>query len=782
MEHLGDSFTNGREGLDLIQIFADLRVELKGSFHTYHRSGVNGWDVLDDGTVKPSLPHVGISWDRFTEFVQRWLYFEVLQETLGHLPEFDLKDFIREDKGGGTKQWITTEKLPSYLQRWLEHEKQHPNKQRQLQIQLVLDRSRSWVSKYCAVVDRSELPHWPINEKVALSIMVLGETLTSGMIRFQQETQFEVQGWVNVEDDSPGWGYSSVILTQFEKNNVCLHKVYMLQARLRNNTIGLLYALQLLPEGSPGVLHDRCDAKGCKGVRSYHQPEGYRSAHRCLRRQCKLIGPDMRKLIRIIDKDQTPLLQYNQEKTSVEVVKKTLNTRYVVFSHVWADGYGNPNANLLNKCVLDQFLDMLKDMKDTTENFWIDTLAIPVEEIYRRQRKKAIQSMSRIYSGAQYTIVLDAGLMSVSKGEGYVQAAMSIAVSGWLTRLWTLQEAFLSRKLFFNFCDGIISMEELERLFPQETAKLHSCLAYASRTYYPCIMKNVGPELTSEFVASAWKAVQWRTTEHLQHETLALATLFNIDLDDITKLSDIKVPEKKPDLDSRMERLLSLLSRHNPCLIPPGMIFLPGPRLLGKGYRWAPRTWLSVCAVDPPDPLMVEAPEAILVPEGLHVTFPGFLLNRPSRDTGLFTNVGESYFPTNLSVSEWYHIQRADQEAEQIDRRDLAVIAPRLPVLDPKEIALLVAVKKRSHDLLTAEVLHRVWISAESDPEKIKKFRDDFLAAKDGERLWGEKLPSEQRWCVDGPEKLVKDEISKMPRFPLSFLKGPDAIWRGRGW
>lgn len=777
MEHLDDNFKNGREGLDLIQLVADLRMELRGSFHTYHRSGFNGWDVLDDGTVKPDLPQRAVVWHQFTAFVQRWLYFEVLREILGHLPEFDLRDFIREDKGGEPKQWITTEKLPGYLERWLEHEKQHPNKQRQLQTQLVLDRSRSWVSQYCAVVDRSETPRWPIDEKVALSIMVLGETLTSGTIRFQRKTQFEFRGWVNHEDSFPGWGCSSVILKQFEKNNVCPHKVFMLRGRLQNNTIALLFASRLLPTDSPGVLHDKCDAKGCKPARSYHQLGGYRKTHhtRCNRRQCKPIGPDTHKLSRIIDKDQIPLLQYNQAKGAVEVIKKTSKTRYVVFSHVWADGYGNPDYNLLNQCVLDHFLDLLTDVKDnrTTANFWIDTLAVPVEDIYQSQRKKAIQSMSRVYTEAQCTIVLDAGLMSVSKREGYVHPAMSITVSGWLTRLWTLQEAVLSRKLLFNFSDGVISMEKLERLFPH-TVELHSCLEYASRMYCPCIMKGVSREVTSKFVAAAWKAVQGRTTEHLQHETLALATLFNIDLDGFADLGDMEVSNRELDLDGRMERLLSLLAFHNPCPIPPGMIFLPGPRLVGKGYRWAPRTWLSACAVDPPDPLVVKAPEATLVAEGLQVNFPGFLLNGSRTFTGLFTKAEESHFPTNLSLSEWYRMRRADEEAEQIDHRDLAVIAPRLPILYPKEIALLVAVKKRSQTILTVEILHRVWISAESDPENIKKFRDAFLAANDDERLWGEKLPAEQRWWVDGLEEAVKDEGWKS--FLLQFVR-PGRRW-----
>ena len=438
MEHLDDNLKGGPEGFDLIELKADLRVELRGSFHTYHRCGINGWDVLDDGTVKPSR-HEGNLWESFTKFVQRWLYFEVLREILGHLPKFNLDDFIREEMGGGPKTWITTDKLPGYLQKWLEHEKRDFNKQRQLHAQLVLNRSRSWVLNNCAVVDRNEHSRWRIDKKVALSIMILGETLTSAMIRLQRETQFKVLGWVNHEDSSPGWGCSEIILDRFHDNHICPHKVGMLRGRLRNNTIGLLYASQLLStsqllsKNNPGVLHVKCDARGCKAVRGYHS-QGYQRAHhpRCSRRGCQAIGPDMHKLSGIIDNNQIPLLQYNQEKATVEVVGKTLKARYVVFSHVWADGYGNPDTNLMNQCVLDHFLDLLRERKDDkiTKKFWIDTLAIPVEKNYRSQRKKAIRKISQMYTEAQYTIVLDSGLMSVSKREGYVHPASSITVSG----------------------------------------------------------------------------------------------------------------------------------------------------------------------------------------------------------------------------------------------------------------------------------------------------------------------------------------------------------------
>ena len=189
----------------------------------------------------------------------------------------------------------------------------------------------------------------------------------------------------------------------------------------------------------------------------------------------------------------------------------------------------------MNQCVLNMFCSTFTDVKDENvhqqrrggveipENFWIDTLAIPIGDKCGDQRRKAIRSMHEIYKNAKYTVVLDFGLMKIDKGEGYNQPAMRITLSKWMTRLWTLQEAFLSRNLYFKFSDQVYSMDRLERLFQNEDEPLHSTLASLCRTYYHGILEKEsrnlhGPDSASEelvtaprFVATVWKAVQWRT-------------------------------------------------------------------------------------------------------------------------------------------------------------------------------------------------------------------------------------------------------------------------------
>ena len=793
MEHLGESF-GSLDGLNKIPLYADPSTPTIGNFHTFH-NGDNGYIIYDDERRFAPTRHLPESdllqstRHSLTKFVQRWLYFEVLRAILGHLPGFNVLHFTRTGSEGDA--WVTTEKLPNYLTDWLDFEIKDSahSKSRLLHRQYVLDRARHFVLKNCAVRNTSMGVEWPIDEEVALSIMVLGETLTTAMIKVQQATDFYLRGWCNHDYRSQGWGYSQAVLEALQRRHWCPNKLAILQGMLGNNTIGLLYALQIPPTGKPEESHHRCTASECRplfanpvGLGQISPPESPRCDH-CRQMNCPAIGPDTKKLNRIIKDGKIPLLRYSKDAQEVELMEMSAacDKEYVIFSHVWADGYGNPNANQLPKCVLDLFLRLFRDIKNensygrnrgtlqSTENFWIDTLAIPVDDKYKAQRKKAIRNMHKIYTGAKYTIVLDAGLMRINRGEGYIQPAMSITLSGWMTRLWTLQEAVLSKQLYFNFSDQVYAMERLEKLYKQENAPLHSCAAYVSRTYYHGILEKESQKMhandlapadkatSQEFVAAVWKAVQWRRTAHLQHETLALATLLDVDTDEFADSSNTKgtLGYDGAELDRRMQKLLDLLSARKPCPIPPGIIFLPGPRLKAKGYGWAPRTWLSRCPVEPPDPLVLNDNKARLnTPHGLEVWFPGFRLHELGTQNDPGTPLSTFTFSPDNSLSLWYHVCPADEGGYQMTRerrnsRELAIIAPQLMFTNGTEIALLVAIAREQDGIFFVEILRRVWISIERDLEKTKRWRSDFENAKYDSIFSGERLPPEQHWCVD---------------------------------
>ena len=356
--------------------------------------------------------------------------------------------------------------------------------------------------------------------------------------------------------------------------------------------------------------------------------------------------------------------------------------------------------------------------------------------------------MHKIYTHAKYTIVLDLSLMQVNSGSGYSDNAMKITMSRWMTRLWTLQEAVLSKNLFFCFKDRIYSMTHLEELFTKEDSDLHSCVPSLSRIYYDGILGEMRPKLHEEFrkdegwkpssndLAAVWKATQWRSTARPIDEFLALAIMLNVDTKYFTRPGkrEENSKEYQQDCDDRMVELLSRFAALSPCPIPPGFIFLPGPRLPKKGYSWAPRTWLSSREIDSPDPLSLpDLGNTRLTSEGLEVQYPGFRLHDLGGVREEWSDREDFYFPANSVLSVWYRVEPAEDtklfpKAERLRGRDLAIIVPRLPILDPKETALFVVLKRAYAGIDYVEILNRVWISREENQDTLgnlsKRHRD----------------------------------------------------------
>ena len=774
--------------------FVDLPQQLGWSIHE------NGDRLLETGSLD------------LNAVTQRWLYFEVLAQVFGHLPNYQWEDFTLTDQSG--QSYINTVKLPEYIEQWLEREKNSDSVERNrrlIRIQQVLDRARAYVSQHCTVANLQGNPTWEINGLLALSFMVLGETLTRAQNLVQRRVGFSINGWSSLDSRNQGWGYSKIILEKLNRDAWCAKAIYMFQALLRGNTIGLIYLFTFRESSFKGPEHRGCTANECKEKEFRSEPVQY---HHCSAENrdfcaeilqaryvesgqtpkhpiCTTVGfngnVEGPTLAAIIDKGKIPLFRFDRSKRRLEVVEmsQSFDKSYAVFSHVWADGFGTFNdRNEMNLCVLNMFSVILEQItlqragtgSSMHELFWIDTLAIPVQQTYKTQRAKAITQMHNIYVHAKYTIVLDLGLMQATMGPGYSSPAMKITMSKWMTRLWTLQEAVLSKNLFFYFHDYIYSMSNLEEMFAKEDSKLHSCIPSLSRIYFDGILGDMRPKIhddfrkhyrwkpSSDFLTVVWKATQWRSTTHLIHETLSLATMLNIDTAFFARPSEFKeeTKEYKQECENRMIHLLSCFAAISPCPIPPGMIFLAGPRLTKKGYGWAPRTWLSSREIDSPDPLsLVDAGNTRLIQaEGLEVQFPGFLLHNLGDDREELHRRENFCFSADSTLLDWYRVEPAEDtrhfpEGEKLRERELAIIASRLPIVDLKEIALFVAINRTWGGTHYVEILNRVWISREERQEMLQDWSRKYREGKSEAMSAGERLPSSVKWCVDGPAQRI---------------------------
>lgn len=247
----------------------------------------------------------------------------------------------------------------------------------------------------------------------------------------------------------------------------------MLRGMLKNNVSGLYYAIAYptSPDQRMGSNHSHCTDKFCSA--KVASLDTCRMRHVTPDCTCTYIGPIVDEVVHILDSGEIPVLCYTGSFESgtarLQVQQFKQGMKYIVVSHVWADGLGNPDGNGMVTCQiqwLTQLAGKLLDFSHGPVFFWIDTLLIPVKVQHKAARQKAIRKMHEVYSKAYKTIVLDGDLMEHRVGQDYIETAMRITICGWMQRLWTLQEGVMSRSIYFLFQNGLQDIEDLDINYP----------------------------------------------------------------------------------------------------------------------------------------------------------------------------------------------------------------------------------------------------------------------------------------------------------------------------
>lgn len=777
----------------------------KHDFHNFPEQ--MKWHLSND--TLEFTPQPGVKSNQFNQFLQSWLFFGLLSTIL----EVDARKLSLDLTEG---DFIETTKLNEYLEAWKAREvatrDSDSRSLRMIRTQVALDKARQIVIAYCSDGGeqvKSESNPCYVDQSLGLSLMVLGETLTNAKSKIVGQVGFNIRGWHG--DASDGWGTPPCILKTMKRKKWCKKWVEALRLQLKSHATSLLAAYSshtqtdaqesYLIEGHDTCTKDQCNVnfKDDKGnyimqhqlnCRRHPEHEEYSTDETI----CMPIGPDIKKVVDFINRPQVPLMEYNRNKGEIDVVMCEPYIPYATLSHVWSDGYGNPSENKLWKCQLDFFDDLFEEAQKSSpalgerKLFWIDTLAIPIHLNYRDERKIAVRQIHQVYTNARYTIVIDKGLGRMDATTTYEGAAMRILASGWMRRLWTLQEAYLSRRLYFAFAKGKLkNLEDLEDMYPKANDILASSIPSAARNYFHNLLGNdrrarindLPAGSGTEILASVWKAARWRTTNHQEHETLALATLLNVDYEN-SKFQDAGLMKKQgvtvteDQLESMMRDLWELLDKTCPGSIPPGIIFLPGEKLKDERFAWAPRTWMVGQELDYPDPLSNMTGAATLVPEGLLVRYPGFILHAKDYTSILGENENSFHFPCDSTLLEWYvvvmtDLQKSPPKGNRSRNKQLAIILCRPKPREIPEIALLVEIREIIHQRSFADRHHqskiyhvsydrRVKISRQTNANQISEWRNSTMASmhKDNTTIYGEVLDNDQRWYVGGREPLVK--------------------------
>lgn len=292
----------------------------------------------------------------------------------------------------------------------------------------------------------------------------------------------------------------------------------------------------------------------------------------------------------------------------------------------WAHGMGNPKSNSLPRCQLERIVEFLRplpwtpvasadeEQEDdkcwkivrlpsksaiTPEKlssqplyFWIDTICIPL--IPDTIKMKALEEMRKIYNRANRVLVIDADLMStqlepqpdVSDRRDVMNA--SITASGWQRRLWTLQEAVLAKKLWFQFASG--AFEKISAIVSGDIRNIFEAY-YDNELGYYCEGTDYQKEWHDNTalwdnaevlkIGLVWRALKARTTSNPADIPFCIAILLDMDIRELLSVS----------VDDRTRKLWSMFSA-----IPAGILCFPCRKLENNNFRWAAAS-MNYCAV-----------------------------------------------------------------------------------------------------------------------------------------------------------------------------------------
>ncbi|KAK9424879.1 putative Heterokaryon incompatibility domain-containing protein [Seiridium unicorne] len=780
----------------------------------------------------------------FAVFFQAWIFFglifTIVQED-GN-PILGYSDLIHNNR-------LSTKKLHQALRKWSSWEQNEKNRKglrfRMVQVTYILDLARQVVRKNCAYIDgevgydnRGPLGldgHGTpaITDDHALILMCLGETLAEVTSRIIDDNHIRMSGWNDV-DDQEGWGPPRYVVDRMNRE-WCPFTTRLLRGQMRSSAIMLVGAYYAYKDSirREGHAENKCCAERCN-VSSMNANRDYVNKHvQCATNdECGASGPDKQRIIEILEGQKIPIVKFRQDYTSTTAGPVELDaTSYdpkvhhelVTISHVWSDGWGNENVNQLNNCQLRFIQRQVKRISRRWDtHFWMDTLVVPVgdtsireAEAFNTIKKRAIRQIFEVFDASKYTIIIDNGLFDMNPGDKPAEIAMKVLASVWMRRLWTLQEAYLSRELHFTFKEGEItgnpniSLEEIERMDDtrrNDTNEPASGLTKMVRDQLSQITlgrernyRNFDKNLNSDghgsgesftkkdarnVVTNVWRAVRWRTTGKEEHEVLALATLLNLEYED-TDIANagLESPDERKNEDNieGIEKLVKtfwkLLHKKYQGAIPSGIIFLPGVKVNIPGYGWAPRTLLSAHEVDYPDPMNFwNAPTLLESSKGLRVNYPGFILHTDSHVTRsgiLGTAVGSDVkgkeikfsFPVDRRLRAFYSFKRADAQETcgeitrlENSRNQLAIILSRQPNELPREIALLVEIVKESKNR-----------DEDSDPDTV----DYCIRIIHRIYIWRERDPDHEFNDL----KTGRFGPSQTPSYCLAEMLGPNQRW-----
>lgn len=580
-----------------------------------------GWVVSEDRSgniilLKDNLP--GDESNAVISFVQAWLFFGTIVEVFSSSKiRIVLEDFVqRKDDGQFV---ITTAQLPSYIDQL-----NHPGiwfgnagNYARVRILSCFRIGSDFIQNENVL--RPKLGQYTTVDSLILSIQILGETLEYALYAIWTSL-----GILDAVPTNRIWSMKSIIpgrtAMRVSDGVWCRTEKIMLQAVLDTTT---MYYASTLCRHSVCLDHSECGDNHC--VARQIDNSVYRTKHTLEGCQCAQISADTDAMRPILERGSIPCIEIIELGDEMELrVVASEASHYVAISHVWSDGLGNAKNNSLPLCQLRRlrsYINRGPQGQSECPLIWVDTLCVP---LIRKDRNLALALLGKVYEQASIVLVLDAELLRISARQSSMEEKLlRICISGWMRRLWTLQEGVLGgSRTRFQFLDDAIelpsSMDSNHNTIGHRALELihryvPTRIQSFSKTQFKPTTNREGRSKTA--IMALLIALQYRTTSRLTDETICVAPLLGEDTSTIVAFSTA---------EDRMIGLLGLLQQSN-VIMPPHILFCGGEKLQRENFRWSPLSFTRMGTVDAQWSLesLQKGGEAQISSEGLVSQFGG---------------------------------------------------------------------------------------------------------------------------------------------------------------
>jgi hypothetical protein len=408
-----------------------------------------------------------VDWDQWAPFLQAWLWFGLLGQTLDlqsakllHPRIMILESFVTTRLNGS--RIVTTKELRQHI---LGLRSKLPASRCDLFVSCLVEvhvnikkitSSPSWQK---VLVEARKSTVLPVAYKVLLSIHILVDTLyaSANVVSSTLASRVRYAYLDNVQLET---GLVDVLL---ERAGWCSFQIRKLPVNIRVR----YYLSHFLPFDVKE--HGLCSRAFCSAPAVEEDKAHFEPIHTSAGCACNEVSISNADIESIIEKGDVPVLNFSeayegqrQMKVAYSGVREATEKgqSFVAISHVRHMGLGNHGKQSLPYCQLASIQLIADDILGTDSSpayFWLDTMCLP---LHCQSRAPALRHIRRVYQVASKVVVLDPYLYGHSVAS-FEECIFRIRYSCWKTRLWTLQEGVVAKELHIRFKNKSYRLDEI---------------------------------------------------------------------------------------------------------------------------------------------------------------------------------------------------------------------------------------------------------------------------------------------------------------------------------